>query len=297
MSLSGTFEVFSLPEVLRMLASGRKSGTLTVDAAGRRARVELFDGECCGAGDGSDAEPLVADHTPAVLHARLLDVAFETSRHASGAFSFAGDEHPRPQPAATTPVEPVLEELEQLQREWAEISAVVPSADAIPVLAQNLPGDEIMVSAAEWALLARLDGATAVRELPTRTGTSLIEVCRALVGLVRRGAIDVAPAPRPAPAPPRPTEVLAEVMLDVAPPSSERQPPRRRAAEAPPAAPEPETEPEREPVASAEAVIDADAPSEAGGEAEDAPTQQHDGDAPSEGDRGAMLRLFSALRE
>jgi hypothetical protein len=302
MSLSGTFDVFSLPEVLRMLASGGKSGTLTVDTAGRQARVELFDGECCGAGDGSDGEPLVADHTPAVLHARLLDVAFETARRRDGTFSFAGDEHPRPQPAATTPVEPVLEELEQLQREWDEISAVVPSADAIPVLAPSLPSDEIVVNGAEWALLARLDGATAVRELPARTGTSLIEVCRALVGLVRRGAIDVAPAPRPVPAAPRPTEVLAEVMLDVAPQSSEPQHPRRRAA-APPTAPgrsepQPEARPEPEPVASAEAVIDADAPSDAGGEGEDAsPAQQHDGEAPSEGDRGAMLRLFSALRE
>src|SRR4051812_41434730 len=149
MSLTGTFDVFSLPEVLRMLATGGKSGTLTVEAVGRSARVELFEGECCGAGVDSGDEPLVADHTPAVLHTRLVDVAFETAPQGSGGFRFAADEHPRPRPAATTAVEPALEELGQLQREWHDISSVVPSTDAIPVLAQALPGDEIVVSASE----------------------------------------------------------------------------------------------------------------------------------------------------
>src|SRR5690348_1979379 len=117
MSLTGTFDVFSLPEVLRMLASGGKSGTLTIEAAGRSARVELFEGECCGADEEGGDEPLVATHTPAVLHARLLGVAFEIVRQPEGGFGFAADEHPRPRPAATAPVEPVLEELDQLQRE------------------------------------------------------------------------------------------------------------------------------------------------------------------------------------
>src|SRR4051812_12848829 len=216
MSLSGTFDVFSLPEVLRMLASAGKSGTLTVEADGRAARVDLFEGECCGAGRGdggvSDDEPLVADHNPAVLHARLLDVAFETCRVGGGGFRFAGDETARPRPAATTAIEPVLEELEQLQREWDEILTVVPSTGAIPVLAPSLPGDEIVVSAAEWTLLARLDGVTAVRDLPERSGVSLIGVCRAVAGLVRRGAITLEAAPAPTRTP---TEVLADVMLDV----------------------------------------------------------------------------------
>src|SRR4051794_2035444 len=108
MSLSGSFDVFSLPEVLRMLAMAGKSGTLTVEAGERSALVELFEGECCGASHGDANEPLVANHTPAALHARLLDVAFETGGRTDGTFEFAADEHPRPRPAATAPVEPVL---------------------------------------------------------------------------------------------------------------------------------------------------------------------------------------------
>ncbi|HEY1738904.1 MAG TPA: DUF4388 domain-containing protein, partial [Acidimicrobiia bacterium] len=94
MSLSGTFDVFSLPEVLRMLATAGKSGTLTVEAAGRSGRVELYEGECCGAGHGGADEPLVANHTTAALHTCLLDVAFETRGAVDGSFRFAADEHP-----------------------------------------------------------------------------------------------------------------------------------------------------------------------------------------------------------
>jgi hypothetical protein len=277
MSLSGTFDVFSLPEVLRMLASGGKTGTLRLEAGGRSGHVELFDGECCGAGRGGDDEPLVTNHTAAALHARLLDVAFETVREPDGAFRFAADEHPRPKPAAATPVEPVLGELEELQREWHDISTVVPSTDAIPVMATRLSDDEIVLSASEWTVLACLDGATPVHDLPARSGGSLVEVCRALAALVRKGAIDVAVqriAPVHASAPVD-EPLLAEVVLDAVA--------RAELARETEAVEEPATEVEPE------TVVATDEGPEAGDDRRE--------DAPVEGDRGAMLRLFSALRE
>jgi hypothetical protein len=285
MSLSGTFDVFSLPEVLRMLAAAGKSGTLTVEAAGRSARVELYEGECCGAGHGGADEPLVANHTAAALHACLLDVAFETRGAADGSFRFAGDEHPRPRPAACAAIEPVLDELDELEREWHDISTVVPSTDAILALAPELPADEITVSGFEWKLLACLDGSTTVRDLPARSGGSLVGVCRALASLVRRGAIDIAPVVFAGVASDGPASALSEVLLDAPPAAAAPAPPvatppaaAPRVAAAPKPAPvvepEPETEvdPIEEPVAAA-------------------------AETPVEGDRGAMLRLFSALRE
>ncbi|HEY3834830.1 MAG TPA: DUF4388 domain-containing protein [Acidimicrobiia bacterium] len=278
MSLSGTFDVFSLPEVLRMLATAGKSGTLTVEAAGRSARVDLYEGECCGAGHGAADEALVATHTAAALHACLLDVAFETRGAVDGSFRFAGDEHPRPRPAACAAIEPVLDELDQLEREWQDISTVVPSTDAVPVLASELPADEITVSGFEWKLLACLDGTTTVRELPGRSGGSLVGVCRALASLVRRGAIDVAPVAPPSPvAEKMPAPVAIAEKAPVAP----KAPVATAPTPAPAPVPQPVAEPERvaedEPVAVAKAT----------------PADEK----PVDGDRGAMLRLFSALRE
>ncbi len=193
MSLQGTFDVFSLPEVLRMLAAAHKSGTLIVEASGLAGRIELYEGACCGAAAGGrDDDPIDGPPTVEVLHARLLDVAFEIGREPTGAFRFAGDEPPRRQPSAVAPVEPVLGELELLQEEWRDICTVLPSTEATLVLVARLASDEIVVTAREWAVLALLDGATPVRDLPQRCQESLVEVCRALAALVRRGAVEVA---------------------------------------------------------------------------------------------------------
>ncbi len=294
MSLTGTFDVFSFPEVLRMLATAGKSGTLTVETAGRSATVELYEGECCGASQDGVDEPLVADHTPAALHARLLDVAFDGGAQREGVFRFSADEHPRPRPAACTAVEPVLEELEQIEREWHDIATVVPSTDAVPVLAPRLAGDEITINALEWSLLACLDGQTAVRDLPGRAGSSLVGVCRALAALVRRGAIDVAPAVVRAP---------AAVVAPAAAVEPQQAPAAPRVEPVIDPVIDPAFEAAPQPVEALEAVIEAviettDEPeAEVEAEAADGGTVSPAGPEPVEGDRGAMLRLFSALRE
>ena len=137
MSLSGTFDVFSLPEVLRMLATGGKSGTLTVEAAGRLARVEIYEGECCGAGQGG-ADAARREPDPAGLHACLLDVAFDTvARPTARSASPATNTPARGRPPA--PRSSRCSTNSTSSSAWPDIATVVPSTDAIPVLLPSFP--------------------------------------------------------------------------------------------------------------------------------------------------------------
>ena len=80
MALQGTLETFALPDVLRLLASTKKSGVLRVDTERGHGEVVVVDGAL--AGGSAERAPLAED--PA-------DVLFELLRSADGSFLFDTD--------------------------------------------------------------------------------------------------------------------------------------------------------------------------------------------------------------
>jgi hypothetical protein len=192
-SLQGTFDVFSLPELLRMLAASSKSGALIIEAGGVAGRVDLRAGECLAAETVELRGAVSGDE----LHARLVDVCFAVVREPTGAFRFAAGEPPAFESDTTISVDPVLDEVELLVAEWRELTTRIPSLDLRPVLVAELASESITLSANEWMLLARFDGFTSVRDLVDARRRSLVDVCRAVADLVDRGAVtlvDGAPA-------------------------------------------------------------------------------------------------------
>jgi hypothetical protein len=185
-SLQGTFDVFSLPELLRMFAAAGKSGGLIVDSGGVAGRIDLRDGECIAAENvelrgtvtGADA-----------LHARLVEVCFAVLRETGGGFRFVAGEKPAFESEASIAVEPVLAEVELLAAEWRELTRRLPSLDVRPVLVAELGSEGITLSAVEWAVLARCDGHTTVRGLVEPGKRTVVAACRTIVDLVDRGAV------------------------------------------------------------------------------------------------------------
>jgi Domain of unknown function (DUF4388) len=281
-SLQGTFDVVALADLMRMLASGRKNGELVIESGGVAARIEFQDGACSGA-ESTDARGALADE--AELHRRAVDVCFSVARYPGGSFRFAPNDSGGPTRDVTIAVEPLLAELELLKAEWDEICEVVPAITLRPALAEKLSGSEITVSSIEWALLARLDGYTSVADLVDPQRETLVEVCRAVAELVRRGAIELR----------EPTTELAhrtETSADAQSASTEYFAPRIV-----PVAPYGpgveasalEPSPDLSPVAEAEPISSDSA-------AETAPAAELE-EATDPRDRGAILRLFSGLRE
>ena len=142
MALSGTLETFSLPDVLRLLSSTKKTGLLALDGDRGRGRIWVRDGAIVGA----DADRAVED--------ALEGVAFELLRFVDARFEFdsgaelVGDGEPRP-------VDDVLAEAESRLAEWREIEAVVPSLDVWARMVTEVDGDRT-VAPAQWRVLAQV---------------------------------------------------------------------------------------------------------------------------------------------
>lgn len=138
MALQGTLDTFSLPDVLRLLATTSKTGRLRIDGDRGQGSVWLADGGVVDA----DAERAV-DGTP------TDEVVFELLRFRSGAFAFDGDDAPN---AVGEPedVESLLRRANALLSEWSELESVVPSLAHEVTLASDLSVDEVTIDAERW---------------------------------------------------------------------------------------------------------------------------------------------------
>ena len=189
MALQGTIDTFALPDVLRLLASTRKTGCLRLEGSRGTGAVwvdigAIVAGEASGAPEGGS----------------MVDVLFEMLRYPDGGFQFeAGVEHDSP--SEPRPVEPLLAEAEEALDDWRAIEAVVPSLAAWVTLAPELPDDEVTIDRASWKLVTAIGGGSRVAEIGDALGMTEIPVSRVVKELVELGlAVVDDRAPQPAPA-------------------------------------------------------------------------------------------------
>ena len=184
MALQGTLDTFALPDVLRLLATTRKTGRLLVH--GNR-------------GDGNvwvDAGAVIAaSATGLPTGSGSGDVIFELLRHTEGAFTFEAGSTPN-EVGAPAEVEPLLQAAERQLLEWKDIEAVVPSLDAWVSLAPELPGAEAVIDKARWRTIVAVGSGTTVRAIADVLELGEVPVSRLVKELVELGyAAVVAAAP------------------------------------------------------------------------------------------------------
>jgi Domain of unknown function (DUF4388) len=186
--LQGTFETLSLPEVLGLLASARKTGALWLEAGPITGVAHLEDGHCLAAEAGEERGP-VDDGT--ALLARLVDLCFAVMCQESGSFRFAADDPAPWSGADRVELSDVLVEVDRLLKQWREILRVIPSLECRPQLLESLQVEELVVDRERWALLVAMDGRRTVRELVQRTNRPVIELCQTLLEFIEAGAVGV----------------------------------------------------------------------------------------------------------
>ncbi len=192
MSLQGTFDTLPVTELLGLLVRSRKTGLLHVESRASEGRVWLLEGRCRAVESGALSGPAA---TPGDLQERLVDACFDVARQESGSFRFAdGGEPPWPT-AYDVCVDDALEEVDRLLEEWQEIRGVIPSLDARPRLSPELRCQSMTVDAAQWRVLAALDGSRTVDDVISGSQRSLMEVCVVLRDMVERGAVELITAP------------------------------------------------------------------------------------------------------
>src|SRR5918996_372166 len=180
LALQGTLDTFSLPDVLRLLATTAKTGRLRIDGDRGQGSVWLRDGSIVD-----------ADADRAVEGAPTDEVIFELLRFGSGSFAFDSDAQTL-HGERSDQVEDLLPRANGLLSEWTELEAVVPSMDHRVSLSTELSTDEVTIDADRWRSVVAVGGGHTVGELGSALGLSELHVSRAVRDLVELGVAEVA---------------------------------------------------------------------------------------------------------
>jgi hypothetical protein len=175
-ALQGTLDTFALPDVLRLLASTKKSGRLLVQGDRGSGSLWLHDG---GVVNG-EASMAATDTS--------TDVLFELLRLEDGSFLFDPDDLAA-SPTDPTEVEGLITDSQQLFDEWRELAQTIPSLDVTITLADDLPDEQTVVTRERWRHLVAIGHGTTVRQLGETLDLRELPVCRAVSGLIDDGLI------------------------------------------------------------------------------------------------------------
>jgi hypothetical protein len=182
-ALQGTLDTFALADVLRLLASTKKTGRLRVTGDRGSGSVWVSDGRVVGT---ELAVPGTPDDGPAFTIYALL-------RFSAGSFTFESGAT-TPKAGAAADVELLLGEAEMLLAEWRSIEAVIPSLESWISLRSELDSD-VVVDAPRWRVIAAVAGGASAGTVAETLGGGEIEVLRSVKELVELGLVEVGTAP------------------------------------------------------------------------------------------------------
>lgn len=233
MTLEGSLDAFSLPDVLALLATTRKTGVLRLSGSttGAVGQVRVRDGLVVAAssddassallrrvvaaglvtddalGTAATAAEVVAgvppDELVPIAREQVVDAVFELLRWRAGSFSFAfgGDDLAVNLPADLQVEAPVQLAVEDVVAEgqarlaaWPELVMRVPAADAVLSLVP-VPAETPSCSVEEWGLLALVGAGRSVSALVEASGRGEWTVVSLLAGLVERGLLTASADP------------------------------------------------------------------------------------------------------
>ena len=175
MSLIGTLGEVQLADVLRLFGTGRKTGLLSVSAAGREALVRLDRGTpvhaVCGRLAGDDA---------------VLDLFGWTD----GQLSFVPDEK-AVEPNVTRTLDALIEEGQRDGHALHRLHGFFTSDRLVFQMVARLPeGAKAVITASEWAVLRQVDGLRELREIVAEAGLPRRDVQRVLFALTEAGFLE-----------------------------------------------------------------------------------------------------------
>ncbi|MBL8779053.1 MAG: DUF4388 domain-containing protein [Acidimicrobiales bacterium] len=168
-----------MPEVLRMLGSGAKTGRLRLSGDRGSGSVWIDGGKVVG-----------AEATGARDAAAAVAVLFELLRYGEGSFSFEADETTT-QPGNPQDIEVLLGEAERQLEEWREIEAVVPSLAVGLALVPDLPTSEVVVDRVRWKAIVAVAEGRSVAAVADALELDELDACRRAKDLVEAGLVEV----------------------------------------------------------------------------------------------------------
>ncbi|MDQ1616307.1 MAG: hypothetical protein QOJ60_2246 [Actinomycetota bacterium] len=231
MTLEGSLDAFSLPDIFQLLSFTKKTGALRIQSPSAAGLVYFSTGSVTGGtsdtsrqslgrrvvGKGLVADDVLQQAVNAVRMdgsaglARVLrdsgsidesqlheiaieqatDAVFDLLRWTEGDFAFETDESNPDDLGIHLGVEDIIAEGRRRLETWDALSSVVPSSDVIVSIPLAASDHETVLSPAEWTLLALVDGQRSVADLVDLTGRGEFAIVSAVVSLVERGLLVV----------------------------------------------------------------------------------------------------------
>jgi hypothetical protein len=299
--LSGTLDTFSLAEILGLVERARQTGALRVEGPDGHGTLYVTAGRF-SAGEAADYSGPVDDRH--ALDVRLIDVCFHLMRFEGGTFEFLAGELAPWTAERATDIAPIVETVEHIVRAWPAVEAVLPSFDVRPEASEELPEESLTLSRTAFKVFTLIDGQRTVRQIARETESSVVEVGPVVRDLIEHGAVRIPSGARTDPEPVATDLILPTGAVHVARDEPEEE--GRGPIEMVTSVPDPDAELDAEAIERERAALAARAglddpgpvPTTEPGEAVSGGAESDD-PATSEitSDRGALLRLFSGLRD
>ena len=191
MSLQGTLDTLSLPDLCELLSGTNKTGALHVRSEAGQGVLWFTAGQVCAGEAGGQTGPPPPGAGGDLLE-RLHDVCFELFRYTEGSFEFEAERRPSWPADRSVDVSGLLAETERRMAEWREIIAVIPSIEARPRLVPEPPAaGPITLDAAQWRVVTGIDGRRRVSALIRVLDGGEFTVCKILRSLVQAGLVEI----------------------------------------------------------------------------------------------------------
>jgi hypothetical protein len=299
--LSAPLAPFSLAETLGLTARARHPGPLRVEGPDGHGTLYVTAGRF-SAGEAADYSGPVDDRH--ALDVRLIDVCFHLMRFEGGSFEFVVGEQAPWTAERATDIAPIVETVEHIVRAWPAVEAVLPSFDVRPELADDLPEDSLTLSRTGFRVFTLIDGQRTVRQIARELESSIVEVGPVVRDLIEHGAVRIPTGARPEPEPAANDLILPTGAVHVALDAEADE--GRGSIEMVTSVPDPNAaldaaaiERERAALAARAGLDDPGPVPTEPGEAVGGGVEGEEDETTSEitSDRGALLRLFSGLRD
>jgi len=228
--LEGRLNEFRLPDVFRLLALTGKTGVLRVAVSHGEGQVHFDEGAVCFAvsdvgrlqlgarlldrgvinpagldrvlaaqrsGDlASLAGELTGDRAGAeetlreVVREQIADAVFTLMRVEDGGFAF--DSAPATAPGlVTVVVDELIAESTRRLDEWERIARLLPPPGSVVALTTDLRAGTVALDAAQWRLVAMVEGGRSAADLAELTGQGEFRTAQIVAGLVDAGLLTV----------------------------------------------------------------------------------------------------------
>ncbi len=197
--LQGTLDVFTIDEVLGLLASASKTGVLRIDGDRGTGGLQVESGQLVAGIAAMNSGP-----------GDVESVTFELLRFAEGSFVFEADDVLGIDVEPAVSVTQTLASAHDRLREWRSIESVVPSLSHRLNAIQAIETEEITLSKSEWATVVAVGEGADVGVAAERLGLGEVDGSRQIMGLVERGVLSISdPADGSAAAPATATTATA----------------------------------------------------------------------------------------